>query len=206
MRNYYFSALMNAFFIDNGDTDDENRPDDAVILSEEEVETYYGQFPPDGKTLGSVEGRPAWVDLPAEKVYFSASEVGYFIGSWRDNGMYTEENWPDDAVLMTPEEMEEYYGKGSPPGMMLGSKDGRPAWVELPHEMQVNIAAFKKQSLMDAANQKISVWQTKLLMGRKLTETEMGQLNLWMDYIDVLDAIDPSDAPEIEWPVEPQPQ
>lgn len=32
--------------------------------------------------------------------------------------------------------------------------------------------------------------QTKLLMGRKLTDTETEQLNAWMDYIDELSAID----------------
>lgn len=141
-----------------------------------------------------------------EEIYFSAREAGFFIGSWLEEGIYTEDNWPDDAILLTEEEIEEYHGKGSPEGMVLGSKDGRPVWVELSNEMQVNLAAFKKQSLLDAANQKISLWQTKLLMGRKLTEAEMANLGLWLDYIDALDAIDPSDAPDIEWPVEPLPQ
>lgn len=39
-------------------------PDDAIELTPEEVETYQGKQPPEGKQLGSVNGRPAWVDIP----------------------------------------------------------------------------------------------------------------------------------------------
>jgi len=74
------------------------------------------------------------------------------------------------------------------------------------HDELVAEAEAEKRARIDAATSRIVVWQTKLLMGRKLTEAEMANLGLWLDYIDALDALDPSDAPDIEWPVEPQPQ
>lgn len=39
-------------------------PTDAVELTQEEQQTYHMQQPPEGKMLGSMGGRPAWVDIP----------------------------------------------------------------------------------------------------------------------------------------------
>ncbi|MFA9341797.1 tail fiber assembly protein [Escherichia coli] len=48
------------------------------------------------------------------------------------------------------------------------------------------------------------VWQTKLLMGRKLTTDETASLNAWMDYIDAVTEIDSSSATDICWPEMPK--
>lgn len=66
------------------------------------------------------------------------------------------------------------------------------------------IAQEEKQSLIDSATQSITVWQTKLLIGRKLTDAETASLNAWMDYIDVLNDTDISDAPDVQWPTKPE--
>ncbi|HAV8470283.1 TPA: tail fiber assembly protein, partial [Escherichia coli] len=42
--------------------------------------------------------------------------------------------------------------------------------------------------------------QTKLLMGRKLTQEETSKVNKALDYIDALNSLDISKAPNIEWP------
>lgn len=60
-----------------------------------------------------------------------------------------------------------------------------------------------RQSLLDEATSKITVWQTKLLIGRKLTDTESASLNAWLDYIDELDAIDANTDQTISWPNKP---
>jgi hypothetical protein len=39
-------------------------PKNAVEMTPEEKATYYMQPPPDGKQLGSANGRPAWFDIP----------------------------------------------------------------------------------------------------------------------------------------------
>ncbi|HGC6387418.1 TPA: tail fiber assembly protein [Cronobacter dublinensis] len=64
-------------------------------------------------------------------------------------------------------------------------------------------AQSNKSNLLEVAAQSISVWQTKLLMGRALTEDETSKLNVWMDYIDAVSAVDTSVAPDINWPVKP---
>ncbi|QMD53369.1 tail fiber assembly protein [Citrobacter sp. RHB35-C21] len=48
----------------DGTYSDKEWPDDAVLLSDSEALEFWKQNPPNGKTLGAVNGRPAWVDLP----------------------------------------------------------------------------------------------------------------------------------------------
>lgn len=72
------------------------------------------------------------------------------------------------------------------------------------HAELVAQAEAEKRARIDAATSRIVVWQTKLLMGRKLTDTESASLNAWMDYIDAVTAIDTSTAPDINWPVPPE--
>lgn len=78
-----------------------------------------------------------------------------------------------------------------------------PTTPELPHNELVAQAEQMKSSLLSAATFKIIIWNTKLLMGRKLTDEETSQLNAWMDYIDEVMAIDTDTAPYIKWPVSP---
>lgn len=68
----------------------------------------------------------------------------------------------------------------------------------------IAIADAEKQNRLSYATNKIVVWQTKLLMGRTLTDSESAKLNAWMDYIDAVQAIDTSTAPDIEWPDMPE--
>lgn len=64
-------------------------------------------------------------------------------------------------------------------------------------------AEAEKKNRMDEISLAIAVWQTKLLIGRKLTASETAQLNTWLDYSDLLVAVDTSKAPDIEWPERP---
>ncbi|MCK2420152.1 tail fiber assembly protein [Escherichia coli] len=68
------------------------------------------------------------------------------------------------------------------------------------HAELVAQAEAEKRARIDAATSRIVVWQTKLLMGRKLTDGESASLNAWIDYIDAVTAIDTSTAPDISWP------
>ncbi|MDE9659454.1 tail fiber assembly protein [Citrobacter braakii] len=78
-----------------------------------------------------------------------------------------------------------------------------PAAQEKSHDELVADAESEKRGRVGAATSKIVFWQTKLLMGRKLTDDESVSLNAWMDYIDAVTAIDTSSAPDIIWPVTP---
>jgi len=90
-------------------------------------------------------------------------------------------------------------------GWLYDGNDFTPPPESMPTQEELIAAAeTDRQSRIDYATSRIIVWQTKLLMGRKLTTSEMEQLNTWMDYIDALEALDTSTAPDIEWPEQPQ--
>lgn len=41
-----------------------NWPSDAILLTEEDTAAYWMISPPEGKILGVVNGKPAWVNIP----------------------------------------------------------------------------------------------------------------------------------------------
>ena len=45
-------------------------------------------------------------------------------------------------------------------------------------------------------------WPGKAAIGR-LKDEELAQYNLWLDYLDVLELVDTSSGPDIEWPTPP---
>lgn len=66
-------------------------------------------------------------------------------------------------------------------------------------------AGAKRDQLIDEANIFITSnnWPTKLALGR-LKDADKEKLNAWLDYIDVLEDTDLSDAPDVKWPVKPE--
>ncbi|HEE3613170.1 TPA: tail fiber assembly protein [Klebsiella pneumoniae] len=65
----YFSPSLSCFipsqWKDDGTYNKNTWPVDAIEATEIELSKYWKVSPPEGKKLGSVDGRPAWVDLPA---------------------------------------------------------------------------------------------------------------------------------------------
>lgn len=91
------------------------------------------------------------------------------------------------------------------PGIGWSYADGVFTAPDIPepvksHDELVAQAEAEKRARIDAATSRIVIWQTKLLMGRKLTDVESASLNAWIDYIDAVTAIDTSTAPDISWP------
>ena len=64
-------------------------------------------------------------------------------------------------------------------------------------------ARDQRDRLLSEAREKIVVPQTKLMAGRTLTETQLNELNAWLDYIDELEAADISAFP-VSFPEAPQ--
>ncbi|MFJ5161968.1 tail fiber assembly protein [Pantoea sp. NPDC088449] len=63
-------------------------------------------------------------------------------------------------------------------------------------------AARQKSALISEANGVTQAWQTQLLLGI-ITEADKAALTTWMKYIQSVQAIDVSQAPNINWPVKP---
>ncbi|WP_439952200.1 tail fiber assembly protein [Enterobacter kobei] len=72
------------------------------------------------------------------------------------------------------------------------------------HVADVTAAELHAQQLVDAAMSSISVIQLKLQAGRALTNAETTKLNTTLDYIDAVNAVDKSSAPDVSWPEAPE--
>lgn len=62
-----FSPSIKTFYAQNMIDDGSYNmglPIDLIDITDEELSAYWKQYPPVGKMLGTIDGRPAWVDLP----------------------------------------------------------------------------------------------------------------------------------------------
>lgn len=72
-------------------------------------------------------------------------------------------------------------------------------------ESAISAAENKKRLLIIEAREYIDSkqWPGKAVLGR-LKGDELTQYNLWLDYLDALEVVDTSIAPDINWPVPPK--
>ncbi|MBA1671310.1 tail fiber assembly protein [Escherichia coli] len=72
------------------------------------------------------------------------------------------------------------------------------------HAAAVVSAEAQKLQLIDQANAYMNSkqWPGKAAMGR-LNDTDKAQYNLWLDYLDALEAVKTTSAPDINWPTPP---
>ncbi|HFI9909436.1 TPA: tail fiber assembly protein [Escherichia coli] len=135
---------------------------------------------------------------------FSAVLNGFLPLVWK-NEKEAAGTWPDDAVEISYEDYLEFT-TDAPKGKTLGSdKKGNPAWVDVPpltHEQHVAIAESQKQALITEVNTETAMLRAKLAL-KRIKPDEEALLNDWLDYLDELEAVDASTAPNIIWPVKP---
>ncbi len=116
-------------------------------------------------------------------------------------------NWPVDGVDVDESVFATYTGTAPSGKMMETDENGYPVWVSTPpltHEQQIAIAENEKASRIAEANSFMNSkqWPGKAYIGR-LKGDELAQYNLWLDYLDELEAVDTSTAPDITWPEPP---
>ena len=125
---------------------------------------------------------------------------------FKDGAFYLDqfnESIPEDALEIIQEDYDALFEGQANGQMIVTGSDGKPALQEKPlpsHDVLVSLAEQNRQSLIDSAMQSVSVLQLKLQAGRKLTADETSKLNAVLDYIDAVNAVNVSTAPEIEWP------
>lgn len=134
---------------------------------------------------------------------FSPSLNRFYQPAWEKDYVLAGD-WPDDLIEVSGDVFAEFTSPKA--GFVRTVVNDLPAWKEAPpltREEQANIAENTKQQLLYAAKQKITGWQTDLLLG-DISDEDRDKLILWRDYIRKLEAIDTSKSPDIEWPVSPQ--
>ncbi|EGY4501738.1 tail fiber assembly protein [Salmonella enterica] len=138
---------------------------------------------------------------------FSPSRLAFYDNSLRESYYEPVDAWPADAVEVTDLVAQKYITTDIPAGKKLGSVGGKPAWVDIPpptHEELIAEAEREKRRRIDAANDFMNSkqWPGKAAIGR-LKGDELVQYNLWLDYLDALEMVDISGAPNIDWPAAP---
>lgn len=138
--------------------------------------------------------------------FFSASALGFFAQDLKD--VYDAAGtWPDDAVSIDNDTWRQFIFT-QPPGKQLGADaQGMPVWIDNPEptaEEFIAAASKEKQERTEQANFYINSrqWPSKLSLQR-LSDDEKAAFNTWLDYLDALDAVDISAAPNIHWPEKP---
>lgn len=141
------------------------------------------------------------------KYYFSAA-ANEFIPldleqQYRDAGTF-----PDDSELIADEISEEFLQPAPEGKIRVVDENGMPAWGDIPpptHDEEIANAEAQKQMLIDQANEYMNSkqWPGKASLGR-LSNDEVAQYNAWLDYLDELEAVDTSKAPDIIWPYKPE--
>ncbi|MGL5726700.1 MAG: tail fiber assembly protein [Plesiomonas sp.] len=138
--------------------------------------------------------------------YFSKSKLSFIPIQWKDDGTYTDETWPSDAVLLTQEESDTYWKTSPPEGKQLGAThDGRPCWIDIPppsQAEQVAQADAVKSTLQREAEDAIKPLERAKSLGIA-TPQELALLTEWEKYSVYLMRVDTSTAPNITWPVKP---
>lgn len=138
-------------------------------------------------------------------IFFSATTCWFYQMDMKQDYIAAG-SWPDDAVEMTDKEKETYWTKQPPSGKQLGGdKKGRPVWVDIPpltKEQAIFFAEERKQFLIAEVHTETQILQTKLALDR-IKDNEKALLIAWLDYLDELEAVDVSTAPDIIWPVKP---
>ena len=115
-------------------------------------------------------------------------------------------SWPEDGIEVNDEIFKEFTGE-PPVGKVRGVKDGFPCWIDVPpptRDELIAAAVLEKQVRTGQTNDYINdkQWPGKAAIGR-LKGDELAQYNLWLDYLDALEAVDTTSAPDINWPVAP---
>ncbi|MGR9883313.1 tail fiber assembly protein [Escherichia coli] len=137
--------------------------------------------------------------------YFSATTLGFYPEEMKAE-YEAHGTFPSDVVEVVDEVRDE-YNFTPPAGKQLGSEGGYPAWVDFTAEQLINAANEDKRERINQANDYINSkqWPGKAAIGR-LKDDELAQYNVWLDYLDALEAVDISTAPNINWPEIPEQQ
>lgn len=114
--------------------------------------------------------------------------------------------WPEDGTAISDEVAGEFMGQ-YPQGKTLSHDEGgQPCWADIPpppKEQQIAEAEEKKAFLISEVESETAMLRAKLTLGR-IKDDEKVLLIAWLDYLDELEAVDVSTAPDIIWPVKPE--
>ncbi|MCG3099410.1 tail fiber assembly protein [Enterobacter sp. DRP3] len=142
----------------------------------------------------------------SEYIYSAKNNAFYPVSMMAD--YVAAGSWPDDGKEITMDCFLEFTSVAHTDKYRVAGDDGLPAWEQVPaptKEQLIAIAEAEKMRLIGLANANINIkqWPGKAAIGR-LKGDELTQYNLWLDYLDALEAVNSLTAPDIAWPDKPE--
>lgn len=137
------------------------------------------------------------------QAYYSPGKNGFVLEMQK--AAFLENN--DDDLIKVGDAVYQEFTAGKA-GMIMTPDPGKKQpmkWVPIPpptKDQLIEQAETQKQYLIAEVNAETQLLQTKLALGR-IKDNEKALLNAWLDYLDELEAVDVSTAPDIIWPVKP---
>lgn len=133
----YFSPSQALFYaanmVDDGSYG-KSLPDDLIELPDAETEQYWRVSPPEGKKLGSVNGHPAWVDVPPLTAEQQA-EIAITQRAQLRIRADSEIAWRQDAVdadIATDEEKSALAAWRKYRVLLMRVDPAKPEWPKVP--------------------------------------------------------------------------
>ncbi|NUU67039.1 tail fiber assembly protein [Enterobacteriaceae bacterium BIT-l23] len=139
--------------------------------------------------------------------YYSATTNGFY-SSENEQAFHESGNWPDDAVAIS----DALYNKmmsGQSAGMVVVASDSglpelqKSEQPEPAQEALIEVAEAEKSRLLSDATAIIAPLQDAVDLGIA-TDDETASLVAWKKYRVMLNRVDTSMAPDIEWPASPK--
>ncbi|NUL36315.1 tail fiber assembly protein [Kosakonia sacchari] len=134
---------------------------------------------------------------------FSKSTLGFYPEASKED--YVKAGSLPDDVIEVSDEVRDEYNFSPPAGKKLGvDAEGHPVWVSRTKQELIENALTYKQFLNEQAVAFITSkqWPGKAALGR-LKDDEKEQYGIWLDYLDALEALDVTAAPDLNWPATP---
>ncbi|HGN3018840.1 tail fiber assembly protein [Providencia manganoxydans] len=197
-EKYYFNALDNIFLIS------EKKLEELDGFIEIEKEVYDSMMTlPNDFMVASKGGYP--ISVPVGSYHFSALQNAFY--PYAMQSVYLKAgSWPLDGQLVDESTYYEFAVSEAPKGKQrTANKKGLPAWTDIPKPSQEQLIAEaeqQKQSLLAEANSAIAPLQDAIDLGMA-TEAETAALQEWKKYRVLLNRVDTSTAPNIDWPEKP---
>jgi hypothetical protein len=139
------------------------------------------------------------------RYYYSVTTNSFYPKEERDIFIRVG-GWPDDAKLVADTVYEQYSGSGPLGKKRIAGPDGLPTWGDYPPltpEEQQQQAELEKRNLMSQASIAITPLQYAVDLQME-TKAEQASLLAWKKYCVLLNRVDCSTAPNIDWPKAPE--
>ncbi|MBD2786383.1 tail fiber assembly protein [Xenorhabdus sp. DI] len=118
-------------------------------------------------------------------------------------------SWPDEGIDVDETVFNEFTGQPPEGKQRVTGSDGLPTWEDIPPsppptpEQLQEQAEYQKQQWLNAAAEKIDICQDAVDLDIA-TDAEKSALTEWRRYRVLLNQVDCSTVPDIQWPEQPK--